>query len=93
LEIAEQDAAAYVGGLRNSVTVGGVEVSSSVGRGDPLTALLEMARTVETDLVVMATHARGAMEGFWAGSLTPKLMQRLDRPILLVRAEGHDEAR
>jgi len=41
----------------------------------------------------MATHARGAMEGFWAGSLTPKLMQRLDRPILLVRAEGHDEAR
>jgi len=42
---------------------------------------------------LMATHARGAMEGFWAGSLTPKLMQRLDRPILLVRAEGHDEAR
>jgi len=25
--------------------------------------------------------------------LTPKLMQRLDRPILLVRAEGHDEVR
>jgi nucleotide-binding universal stress UspA family protein len=93
LEIAEQDAAAYVGGLGNSVTAGGLEVTSSVGRGEPLTALLETARTVEADLVVMATHARGAMEGFWSRSLTPKLMQRLDRPLLLVRAEGHDEAR
>ena len=93
LEIAEQDAAAYVGGLRNSLTARGLEVISSVDRGEPLTALLETARTVETDLVVMATHARGAMEGFWSGSLTPKLMQRLDRPLLLVRAEGHDEAR
>ena len=93
LEIAEQDAAAYVGGLGNTLTAGGLDVFSSVGRGEPLTVLLETARKTGADLVVMATHARGAMEGFWAGSLTPKLMQRLDRPILLVRAEGHDEAR
>ena len=93
LEIAEQDSAAYVRGLGDTLTAAGLDVTSSVSRGEPLTALLETARTAETDLVVMATHARGAMEGFWSGSLTPKLMQRLDRPILLVRAEGHDEAR
>lgn len=93
LEIAEQDAAAYVGGLGGTLTVAGLAVTSSVGRGDPLTVLLETARTAEADLVVMATHARRAMEGFWVGSLTPKLMQRLGRPMLLVRAEGHDEAR
>ncbi|HQK89488.1 MAG TPA: universal stress protein [Acidobacteriota bacterium] len=93
LEIAEQDAAVYVGDLGRTLTAAGLVVTSSVGRGDPLTALLQTARTAEADLVVMATHARRAMEGFWAGSLTPKLMQRLDRPMLLVRAEGHDEAR
>jgi nucleotide-binding universal stress UspA family protein len=56
-------------------------------------ALVEAAQAQQADLVVMATHARGALEGFWSGSLTPKLMQRMDRPMLLVRAEGHDEAR
>ena len=75
------------------MAAGGLEVTSSVSRGEPLAALMETAERREADLVVMATHARGAMEGFWSGSLTPKLMQRLDRPILLVRAEGHDEAR
>ena len=54
-------------------------------------AILEAAKAIDADLVVMATHARGALEGFWSGSLTPKLMQRLDR--ILLWAEGHDEAR
>jgi nucleotide-binding universal stress UspA family protein len=93
LEIAEQDAAGYVTGLGSALQTEGLAVTTSVDRGDPLTALLETAQTVGADLVVMATHARRAMEGFWSGSLTPKLMQRLGRPILLVRAEGHDEAR
>ena len=68
-------------------------MSVSVGRGEALAALLETAKAVDADLVVMATHARGALDGFWSGSLTPKLMQRLDRPLLLVRAEGHDDTR
>jgi nucleotide-binding universal stress UspA family protein len=93
LEIAEQDAAAYVKGLESALSSEGLTATSSVSRGEPVAALLEAAKVIEADLVVMATHARGALEGFWSGSLTPKLMQRLDRPILLVRAEGHDEAR
>ncbi|MBI4537682.1 MAG: hypothetical protein HY712_06970 [candidate division NC10 bacterium] len=44
-------------------------------------------------LAVMATHARGSMGSFWSGRLTPQLIPRLARPILLVRAEGHDAVR
>ena len=93
LDIAEEDAAAYVGRLGTALGAEGLQVEMSVRRGEPLTALLETAKAVEADLVVMATHARGAMDGFWSGSLTPKLMQRLDRPLLLVRAEGDDDTR
>ena len=93
LEIAEQEAAAYVKRVESALSSEGLVATSSVSRGEPVAALLEAAKVLEADLVVMATHARGALEGFWSGSLTPKLMQRLDRPILLVRAEGHDEAR
>jgi len=93
LDLAEEDAAAYVGRLGTTLGAEGLQVAVSVSRGEPLTALLETAKAVEADLVAMATHARGAMDGFWSGSLTPKLMQRLDRPLLLVRAEGHDDTR
>jgi nucleotide-binding universal stress UspA family protein len=93
LEFAEEEAVAYVRSCRERLAADGLAATAMVVRGDPLGAIVEAAAGVEADLVVMATHARGAMDGFWSGSLTPKLMQRLDRPILLVRAEGHDEPR
>jgi nucleotide-binding universal stress UspA family protein len=93
LDLAEQEAATYVAGVGATLAAEGLEATSSVSRGEPVAAVIEAARVVEADLVVMATHARGPLEGFWSGSLTPKLMQRVDRPILLVRAEGHDEPR
>jgi hypothetical protein len=34
----------------------------------------------------MATHAKAPLDAFWSGSLTPKVMEKLDRPLLLVRA-------
>jgi nucleotide-binding universal stress UspA family protein len=93
LDLAEREAEAYVKGIGTGLGAQGLSVTWSVNRGEPVAALLDAAKVVEADLVIMATHARGAMEGFWSGSVTPKLMQRLGRPILLVRAEGHDEAR
>jgi nucleotide-binding universal stress UspA family protein len=93
LDLAEQEAETYVRRIKADLGAQGLSVAGSVNRGEPVAALLEAAKAVEADLVIMATHARGAMEGFWSGSVTPKLMQRLGRPMLLVRAEGHDEAR
>ena len=93
LDLAEQEAAEYVKEIGTGLAADGVSVTWSVDRGEPVVALLDAAKAVAADLVIMATHARGAMEGFWSGSVTPKLMQRLGRPMLLVRAEGHDEAR
>ena len=93
LDIAHEEVVAYVAACRERLASDGLAATAAVVRGDPLGAIVEAAAGVEADLVVMATHARGAMGGFWSGSLTPQLMQRLDRPILLVRAEGHDEIR
>jgi len=51
---------------------------------------VEAADRVKADLVVMASHAKGAMDAFWSGSLTPKVVEKLRRPILLVRAAEED---
>jgi nucleotide-binding universal stress UspA family protein len=42
------------------------------------------AAEVQADLVVMATHARGAMSRFWLGSVTDQLIRDLVLPLLLV---------
>lgn len=41
----------------------------------------------ETDLVVMATHGRGAFERFWLGSNTDDVIRHSSKPVLLVRPE------
>jgi nucleotide-binding universal stress UspA family protein len=61
---------------------------------DPSVALLDgradraVAEHVESggaDLVVMATHGRGALERAWLGSVADSLVRQLPVPILLVR--------
>jgi nucleotide-binding universal stress UspA family protein len=43
------------------------------------------------DLVVLASHGRGAVQRFWLGSVADKLMRTLNLPILLVRPREHPE--
>ena len=86
LDLAEQQTAAYLQEMADTVRARGVAVRSAVTRGDPVAALLEAATTQQADLVVMATHGKGPLEAFWSGSLTPKVMEALESPLLLVRA-------
>ncbi len=90
LNLAEQGSQEYVERLATRLAGQGLRATASVSRGDPATSLGEAADRVAADFVVLATHARGAMGAFWAGSLTPKVVTALHRPILLVRAEGED---
>ncbi len=93
LDLAEREAEEYVQGLAQTLTAEGLPTMSHVSRGEPATSLIEAASRVEADLVVMASHAKGALEAFWSGSLTPKVIEKLARPLLLVRAAGEGAAR
>jgi len=86
LDLAEQQTATYLQEREAALRTQGVAVRSVVRRGDPVTALLEAATAEQADLVVMATHGKGPLEGFWSGSLTPKIMETLEPALLLVRA-------
>jgi nucleotide-binding universal stress UspA family protein len=93
LDLAEREAAAYVQGMANSLAAEGIASASYVSRGEPVASLVDAAKAVNADLVVMATHAKGAMDAFWSGSLTPKVMEKLGRPLLLVRAAPETASR
>jgi nucleotide-binding universal stress UspA family protein len=48
-------------------------------------ALAEYIQSSGVDLVVMATHGRGAMSRFWLGSVADYLLRHLEIPLLLIR--------
>src|ERR1044071_1434975 len=52
--------------------------------GTPGPAICEEATRLDADLVVMATHGRGAFKRFWLGSVADYLIRHLTTPVLLV---------
>ncbi len=88
LESAGSDAVVYLDALASRLTAQGVAVETSIARDDPATAIVEQAKRVRADLIVMATHGRAGMGGAWAGSVSNKVLARSPGPFLLIRAPG-----
>lgn len=53
--------------------------------GDPVTGILEAAARWGADLIVVGTHAQGALEHFFVGSSAEKIVARSPVPVLTVR--------
>jgi nucleotide-binding universal stress UspA family protein len=88
LESAGSDAIVYLNALASRLTTQGIAVETSIARDDPATAILDQAKRVRADLIVMATHGRAGMGGAWAGSVSNKVLARSPGPFLLIRAPG-----
>jgi nucleotide-binding universal stress UspA family protein len=65
----------------------GVEVSATLLAGHVVDVLETEARSRGADLVVMATHGRGAFSRAWLGSVADAFLHHTRRPLLLVRPE------
>lgn len=65
----------------------GGEVTVSLLTGHVVEVLEQEAVRRSADLVVMATHGRGALSRAWLGSVTDGFLQHAERPVLLVRPE------
>jgi nucleotide-binding universal stress UspA family protein len=88
LDSAESDAVMYLNTLAGHVRAVGIPVEAAIAREDPATAILDLAKRVHADLIVMASHGRAGMGGAWAGSVSNKVLARSPGPFLLIRAPG-----
>lgn len=53
--------------------------------GDPATAIVEQARTVDADLIVVGTHGRGLTRDLLLGSVSTKVTHHAHCDVLIVR--------
>jgi nucleotide-binding universal stress UspA family protein len=68
-----------------------VDVSAWVGSGQVVESLLDRADSTGADLIVSATHGRGAFTRAWLGSVADGLLRHASQPLLLVRPEKGEQ--
>jgi nucleotide-binding universal stress UspA family protein len=59
-------------------------VASRIIDGRAVPPSIDTVPGLDADLVVMATHGRGALGRFWSGSVAHSLLQRMTVPVILV---------
>jgi len=64
---------------------GGLVVETRVVYGYSAEVILQTGAQAGCDLIVLATHARAALQPIWMGSVALKVMQGAQQPVLLVR--------
>jgi len=54
-------------------------------------AILQSAEQEKVDLIAMSSHGRGGLARVFYGSVAAGLLQRVDRPLLIIRSR-HPES-
>ena len=58
--------------------------------GAPANEIIETARTLESDLIVLSTHGRTGLKHLLLGSVAEHVVRRAPCPVLIVREREHE---
>lgn len=67
---------------------GKAEFEIHTRKGTPFLEIIEAARDLESDLIVMGTHGRTGIDHILFGSTAEKVVRKSPVPVLTVRKEG-----
>jgi nucleotide-binding universal stress UspA family protein len=84
LEMAAEEAAAFLEEKRAILEGRGIAVTAELDRGDPARVICEHAQRGATQLVVLGTHGKSGMEAIWEGSVANRVISRVAIPVLLI---------
>jgi universal stress protein A len=62
----------------------GVEVALHLAVGTPHEAIIEAAKRLDADVIVIGTHGHGGLARMLLGSVTDRVLRTSDRPVLTV---------
>jgi len=67
-----------------------VESLALVRTGAPAIEIIEVARSLPADLIVISTHGRTGLKHVWLGSVAEHVVRRAPCPVLVVRELEHE---
>ncbi len=77
----------YLDELTARQTAKGLAVRGQVEYGPVVATILRVAAEHAVDLIAMASHGRGGLADVYYGSVAAGVLQRIDRPLLIVRGQ------
>jgi nucleotide-binding universal stress UspA family protein len=80
----------YLSSLQEEFSEKGIKVQTLIGHGLVVKAIIDAAERENADLVAMASHGRTGLSRTFYGSVAAGVLQRIDRPLLLIRSRCND---
>jgi nucleotide-binding universal stress UspA family protein len=87
LDIAEEDAHAYLSTVAGRLEEQGLDVVTATSVGPVASCIVEYAEANHVDLIAMCTHGRTGLARWALGSIADRVLRAGGTPILLVRAQ------
>jgi nucleotide-binding universal stress UspA family protein len=78
----------YLAPLLEQFREEGIKVQTLIGDGPVVKAILDAAKSESADLLAMASHGRSGLSRTFYGSISAGVLQRIDRPLLLIRSRN-----
>jgi nucleotide-binding universal stress UspA family protein len=82
----KKDADDYLTSLQEKFRAKGIDAQTLIGHGPVIKAILDAAEQENAKLVAMASHGHGGLLRTFYGSVAAGVLQRIDRPLLLIRS-------
>lgn len=82
-----KEARAHLLGWRDKLQNKGVNTKAILMRGRPVEAISTVAKDLDTDLIVMTNKGRTGLAEVFYGSVASGVMNRIFRPLLLIRSD------
>lgn len=76
----------YLSGLKGEFREKGLECVARLAHGPVVAEIIRTANTDNVDLIAIASHGRGGLSRVFYGSVAAGVLQRIDRPLLIIRA-------
>lgn len=83
----KENVIAYLNTVQEKLQTEGLVVRSFAEIGDIVSTILAIAEREGADLIAMSSHGRTGLARVFYGSVAAGLLHKIDRPLLLVRAE------
>lgn len=80
------DASYYLAVRRGRLRKKDIRVQTRVEVGPVTQTIIDVAKQEEADVIAMASHGRGGLSRVIYGSVAAGVLQRWDRPLLLIRS-------
>lgn len=84
-----EDVESYLEAWQGKLREKGVKARILLGQGPVVEAILGAAESEGADLIAIASHGRTGLPRVFYGSVAAGVLHRADRPLLVIRSQGH----